>query len=140
MNRLRDCVAVNGQPHRRGYFERRSLRRLLLVPVTRLLNLGRRRWFFRSNELRFILTAFEELVHRLLHDSAPSFELRMDLSMCQTIIERRLAGVPGLRAAAKVEHFCQADHVAHVKIEEIDAQTVGPSRRGTYLLRRNRAQ
>lgn len=96
-------------------------------PLKWLFNRLRNRWRFRSSEAEFLrdaLVRFTEALHEVNKPEAPLLvNLRMDLSVGQTVIHNHLVGVADADKAMKVEHFCQPYHIRHVTIDEV----CGPS-------------
>lgn len=121
--RLRCEIKNNGPVPARRHFESVDLVRIVLLPLTHLVNQTRRAWHFAHDEAHFISATFDSFIKTLSSMANPPeqclIELRMDLFMCELIIERHLYGVPELRKAEKIEHFCQPDHIQHFTMEEL---------------------
>ena len=104
---------------------------LLRRPFIRLANRFRQKWRFTRNEIIFIRQTLNCLLGMLPLQPAPPalilFNLKMDCFTCEYIIDTRLVGIPEIEKALGVEHFCQSDYVAHVKIEDLfeDEKTSG---------------
>jgi hypothetical protein len=95
----------------------------LCFPVRLWLNRLRVNWRFSPSELAFLSGTLSTLAQALpaveKPDAKDLVELRMNLSACQRIIRKHLAGLPELDKADNVEHFCQAVHVPAVSMREI---------------------
>jgi len=107
----------------RDYFGKIRLAYVLLLPLSVLMNRVRRRWRFAGDELLFLAASVDSVLTALSWESVPPpaflIALRMDLFMCEHIIEKRLAGVPELKKAGNIEHFCQPCHIRHWRLEEL---------------------
>jgi hypothetical protein len=102
-----------------------SVFRVLTYPVRIILNRFRASWPFQESELQFILQTLQAVIDLLKRRQKPEarnlVQTRMDLHACEVIIERKLAGVPEVRKAGRIEHFCQAPHITPFKLEEIES-------------------
>jgi hypothetical protein len=107
----------------RDQFFKGTLTWILRRPFIRLANLSKLKWRFSRNEIIFINQAFKCLLDIVpLRPVPPALTLvnmRLDLFTCECIIQRRLDGIPEIEKANRVEHFCQPDHIEHVKIEDL---------------------
>jgi hypothetical protein len=96
---------------------------VLTYPVRIILNRFRTTWSFRETELQFILQTFQAVIDILKRREKPEsprlVQARMDLHACEVIIERKLIGLPEIRQAERIEHFCQASHIKPFNLEEI---------------------
>src|SRR5262249_22216779 len=96
---------------------------ILTYPARKLLNRVRAFWRFKETELKFILQTFQSVIDSLRRRHKPNartlVQLRMELLTCQLIIERKMVGLPQIREAERIEHFCQAPHIKPFKLEEI---------------------
>jgi hypothetical protein len=95
----------------------------LSYPARIILNRFRVSWRFQESELQFIRQTFQTVVDLLKRRQKPEarslVETRMDLHACEVLIERKLAGLPEVRQAQRMEHFCQAPHIVPFKLQEI---------------------
>lgn len=113
--------------HRRPYARDRLGRItpgwVVSYPFRVCINRWRGRWSFSAGEGSFIIDTIARLVSTLACETKPVsdslIDLRMDLHLCEVIIEHRLVGVAMLKQAANIEHFCQADHIASVSLAGI---------------------
>jgi hypothetical protein len=75
----------------------------------------RESWTFGNEEIAFFclaLAAFLGLSNELHRPPVSSLiAIRQDLYLCELIIGSRVIGVPDLRRAAQIEHFCQSIYV-----------------------------
>ena len=99
---------------------------VLAYPVLALINRWRTRWLFSEDQVSFFVTAMTRLVQALSCETQPTtallIDLRLDLYLCQWILEKKLVGVPFLRSASTIEHFCQADHLPSISWSQLQHQ------------------
>jgi hypothetical protein len=116
----------------RKEFLKGSFSWLLRRPFIRMTNRTKKKWTFSGTEIAFIHQTFQCLIDILVLQPAPPalvlVNMRMDLYTCEHIIQRRLYGIPEIEIASRVEHFCQPDHIEHLKIEDLveNEKTSGP--------------
>jgi len=81
------------------------------------------RWKVPSLEIHYIATRLSAFLQVLERTSKPDADLliglRMDLTSCEFILERRGYGLPEIQRAVPVEHFDQTETVPSVSIAEI---------------------
>jgi len=110
-------------PASRDQAFRVSLYWVLAYPARIILNRFRSSWRFQETDLQFILQTFQSVIDFLRRRQKPEarslVQTRMDLHACEVIIERKLVGLPEVRQAQRIEHFCQAPHIKPFKLEEI---------------------
>lgn len=88
-----------------------------------LLNKAKRYWSFTEKELSFFRSTLETLLRILQLPEIPKnqelVQVRMDLYVCQWIIDRRMLGVRELRDVARIEHFNQPEFLEHVTLRQM---------------------
>jgi hypothetical protein len=105
-------------------------------PLRWWINQWRDCWMFTTDEVSFFIDAIARLVSCLTCAEKPPsgllVDLRIDLHLCQRIIEMKLVGFSLLKRASHIDHFCQADHVASASLNQIlglitDQQALTPA-------------
>lgn len=95
--------------------------------VTSPWNRFRNAWSFSIREILFMVQTLKTAVRHLEREEKPAdpslVETRRDLYTVEGIIEKKLVGVPALKVAARIEHFCQADHIQSIKMDELIQDT-----------------
>jgi hypothetical protein len=110
-----------------------SIWEIVSYPARLILDRFRSAWRFQPAELQFVLQTLQTVIGLLKRREKPEapalVQARMDLHACEVIIERKLAGLPELRQAQRIEHFCQAPHIEALKLEEISGLETEIARR-----------
>jgi hypothetical protein len=95
----------------------------LTRPFAVLANQKKTTWQFPLDEIVFLHQTFQCLIEMLPLQPAPPrltlVNLRMDFWTCQYLIRRRLYGVPQIKQATRIEHFCQPEHIQHTELEDL---------------------
>lgn len=102
--------------------------RVVSYPVRSFVNRFRSRWSVSLREMQFVRQVFQETIEHFKSaakpDAARLVETRISLSVCGSILRHRLAGLPQLEPADRVEHFCQNYHIVPGIPEEIVGQDI----------------
>jgi hypothetical protein len=89
-----------------------------LFLLHRIANVWKSAWSFSLAEISFVFASLTKFASLLSVEKPAThnelIELRMDLSTCEWIIACRTCGLPELRQADHVEHFCQSNYIEHV--------------------------
>jgi hypothetical protein len=120
---LETLVRVPSQPCSRDQLADFRPSWVLSYPVRVLLNRWRKSWLFPTNEVVFFVTVLSRFLRTLSCKDQPAnpmlVDLRMDLTDCQWLIDRRLTGVAALNEALRIEHFCQSDYLQFLTFSEV---------------------
>jgi hypothetical protein len=96
---------------------------VLSYPMRWLLNQIRIKWTLSDDEMTYISLVFRAFIKVTGYATQPDPEdlvrLRMDLSVAEEIIEKKLTGLSSLRKAKDIEHLCRNDHLASFSLEEV---------------------
>jgi hypothetical protein len=123
VGRLRGLVRSNSVIPTRDRFYKQRWTTLIALPFMAIINQTKSAWRFSEGELVFFAEHLGNLLEILPSGEPPPraglIDLRMNLFMCQWIIERHLFGVSELKKANNIEHFCQPMHLRHFLMNEI---------------------
>lgn len=129
LNELNQLHPHAPRSYAKDRFAEISFEWVVTYPFRYWINQWRNRWSFSGDRVSFFIDTISSLVLNLACEVQPArcllVDLRMDLHLCQRIIEMKLVGVKRLKQAANIEYFCQADHTTSQSLSRLTRLAAG---------------